>query len=660
MAGNYDTLFTLPVNLYAEGSPLVIAAGKLLKENATGRVLAQLKLQNISAKAVKAARVRFHELDTAGLSLGCVTEREYLDFLARQGEEFGQKIPALFTNPTARSFTVEITRVVFEDNSIWEGTEAAWEPLPAPVPLETALGDSELVKQYRFRFGDKAVCLPEARKDLWLCACGALHRNEVKACFRCGQGRDALLGCDLEKLNAEKEQRLAREREAQEAARIAEEKAAAEKRAAEEKAAEEKKAAAEARAKKIKKLLFIGIPAVILCVAAFLLTTKVLIPSSRYNKAVALMEAEQYEEAIVIFDALDGYKDSEQQIEAAKLGIAEREQEAANAAAYEAAEALLASGDYKAAREAFLELGEYRDSAQRAEEAQEQKNEADYQKALSLLNAGKYEEAIAAFDALGGYKDSASQSKKATDLFHEEQYQHALTLAEEGEYEKAIAAFKALGSYKDAKDQIQVTKDLMLANASVGDTVYFGSYEQDNNTANGKEDIEWLVLDKQNGRLLVISKYVLDCQKYWYGLKSITWAESSLRTWLNEEFFNQAFTEEEQKKIPTVTVSADWNPQYESSKYANPGNATQDKVYVLSVKEVQKYFGEKNSWTSESTNYAMARGMKSNYCAWWTRTPGDGSLYVSLVSNDLGIFYSGHYPNYEGIGVRPVIWITVG
>ena len=55
---------------------------------------------------------------------------------------------------------------------------------------------------------------------------------------------------------------------------------------------------------------------------------------------------------------------------------------------------------------------------------------------------------------------------------------------------------------------------LLLSNASVGSTVFFGSYEQDNDTANGKEDIEWIVLAKEGNKLLVISKYALDCQKY--------------------------------------------------------------------------------------------------------------------------------------------------
>lgn len=58
MSERYSKLFTLPPNLYSEGAPVVIAAGALLKDNETGKVLAQLKIQNISDKPIKAVTVK--------------------------------------------------------------------------------------------------------------------------------------------------------------------------------------------------------------------------------------------------------------------------------------------------------------------------------------------------------------------------------------------------------------------------------------------------------------------------------------------------------------------------------------------------------------------------------------------------------------------------
>ena len=58
MSSRYSRLFTLPGNLYTEGSPVLIAAGALLKDNNTDKVLAQLKFRNISNKAISSVKIR--------------------------------------------------------------------------------------------------------------------------------------------------------------------------------------------------------------------------------------------------------------------------------------------------------------------------------------------------------------------------------------------------------------------------------------------------------------------------------------------------------------------------------------------------------------------------------------------------------------------------
>lgn len=62
--------------------------------------------------------------------------------------------------------------------------------------------------------------------------------------------------------------------------------------------------------------------------------------------------------------------------------------------------------------------------------------------------------------------------------------------------------------------------------------------------------------------MLVISKYALDGQKYHSSYTDRSWAKSSLRLWLNEDFFNEAFNEEEQKRILSVTITNDDNETY--------------------------------------------------------------------------------------------------
>ena len=86
-----------------------------------------------------------------------------------------------------------------------------------------------------------------------------------------------------------------------------------------------------------------------------------------------------------------------------------------------------------------------------------------------------------------------------------------------------------------------------VADAKPGDIVIFGSYEQDNDESNGTEDIEWLVLDNTDGKLLVISKDILNYMRY--SETTTVWEYSDLRTWLNGEFYDLAFSDDEKSSI---------------------------------------------------------------------------------------------------------------
>lgn len=372
MSERYSKLSSLPENLYAEGAPVIVSAGNLLKDNQTGRVLAQLKIKNIAAKPLKAATVLIHPLDTTGTPMTGETEQKYLDLTAKTGEEFGQKTAVYLPDDSTRGLAVEVTQVVFSDNSTWEGSAAPWEPLPAGESLSSWLGDGELVKQYRIKFGESCEVYPREHKGLWLCACGAWNRDE--ACYVCGKKKTALLPPDLEALKAEKDARLAKEKAEREAKEAAD------------------KAAAEAKAKKTKKTLAILIPAVAVCVAA-LLIFKVFIPNSKYNKAVALLDAGQYDEAITAFEALNGYKDSADMIEEARC-----------TKIYDEAEKQFASGNYDASFSMFASIEPYRDSSSRMKEVTRAKEAAEmdalFQHADELITSGNYKDAAAVLDSL--------------------------------------------------------------------------------------------------------------------------------------------------------------------------------------------------------------------------------------------------------------------
>ena len=199
------------------------------------------------------------------------------------------------------------------------------------------------------------------------------------------------------------------------------------------------------------------------------------------------------------------------------------------------------------------------------------------------------------------------------------------------------------------------------------------NYEQDNNTSNGKEDIEWLVLEKKGDRIFVISKYALDCQQYHthifnydFSDVDVTWETCFLRKWLNGTFLNAAFTEAEQAMIPSVTVSADKNPKYNTE----PGNATQDQVFLLSIPEISKFFSDDSMKQCRGTPYCYAQGAfkdaQNGNCWWWLRSPGCASNCAVCVTDDGGIFtlgcdVDGKSLSKEGSpAVRPALWIELG
>ncbi len=195
-------------------------------------------------------------------------------------------------------------------------------------------------------------------------------------------------------------------------------------------------------------------------------------------------------------------------------------------------------------------------------------------------------------------------------------------------------------------------------NLKVGDVFKFGAYEQDNNTSNGKEPIEWQVLDKQGNKALLISKYALDCQKYNTSRTDVTWESCTLRQWLNNDFYNAAFDGSQQAAIATTTVTADKNPKYA----INPGRNTEDKVFLLSTNEAEKYFTSDGKRQCAGTAYAYAQGAykgDNGNCWWWLRSPGSRTRDAADVDTGGAVYYLGSNVSNSSDAVRPALWIDL-
>lgn len=361
-----------------------------------------------------------------------------------------------------------------------------------------------------------------------------------------------------------------------------------------ERKAEEHRIAAQIAAKKRKKALAIGIPTASVCIAFVIVLTTVIIPMQKYNKAMRLLDSNDYDSAYALLEEIGN-------------------------------DEAIASNKYD--------------------------------RAMKLIDSGSYDSAYALLEEIGN--DEAISSNK---------YDRAIALIDSGDYESAYTLLNKL-NYKDSEaKRLEIRPNyqkMLFSKATVGSTVFFGAYEQDNDTSNGKEDIEWLVLAKSGNKMLVISKYALDWQEYNTSYTSVTWETCSLRKWLNGTFINNAFSAEEQAMIPTVTVSADKNPDY----ITDPGNATQDKVFLLSITEANQYFTSDEARKCAPTDYAIAQGAYTSdiykaggrgTCWWWLRSPCD-TQYMAAYVNCLGVVYGYSYSVGVDYGaVRPALWIEFG
>ena len=195
-----------------------------------------------------------------------------------------------------------------------------------------------------------------------------------------------------------------------------------------------------------------------------------------------------------------------------------------------------------------------------------------------------------------------------------------------------------------------------------GDYFKFGSYYQENSTK--KTPIEWLVLKKSGTKVLLISRYALDCKKYHNKEVDITWENCDLRKWLNGEFLKNAFTATEQKKIAVTKLANDNNAKHGTFG----GNSTEDRVFCLSIAEAGSLFKDNESRKCVPTPYASGKGCyKSNTdyingrgcCIWWLRSPGCSQGIAAGVSTDGALRLCGSSVCRDDLAVRPALWVNL-
>ncbi len=189
------------------------------------------------------------------------------------------------------------------------------------------------------------------------------------------------------------------------------------------------------------------------------------------------------------------------------------------------------------------------------------------------------------------------------------------------------------------------------------------------------EPIKWQILDEKNGNALLLCDIAIDSQNYYTTANGNTrikdrgtvyennYEYSTIRSWLNDTFYDTTFSEY-QKKIISITSVVNSASSAGSDDGLYVCSNTKDAVFLLSYAEVEKYNLSTESGQRKSTDYAKSQGCLANTsdyngnCWWWLRSPFTRDSYYARY-----IYYNGEIydemVNYTYMGVVPSLWIKL-
>jgi hypothetical protein len=200
--------------------------------------------------------------------------------------------------------------------------------------------------------------------------------------------------------------------------------------------------------------------------------------------------------------------------------------------------------------------------------------------------------------------------------------------------------------------EIASNSNLDESSVQIGNIISFGTYEQDGDASNGAEPIEWKVLAIEDNKALLISKYVLDWKQYNEVDEEVNWSTCSLRTWLNSDFYTQAFNADESGKIEEISITEE-------------GIETMDNVFLLNKTELKRYFSTDDERISEPTEVVKNSANDTDNitfenkegCTYWICSGGTRDVAQYILPGGR-ISEQSDSVDYYG-GVRPAIWITI-
>ena len=189
------------------------------------------------------------------------------------------------------------------------------------------------------------------------------------------------------------------------------------------------------------------------------------------------------------------------------------------------------------------------------------------------------------------------------------------------------------------------------------DVIINGSkYHKTENNYFKYEPIKWRVLHYENSEAFLLADAILDSQPYHSEKEEIDWEKSSIRAWLNNEFINKAFSNEENKAINTVELI-----NKDNSKYGTQGGKnTSDKLFLLSVSEVDETEESKEyGFWDKKTRKCKNDNFSEETYFWWLRSPGNSSHDAAGVYYYGWVFGYGYDVQEPAGGIRPALYLNL-
>lgn len=275
--------------------------------------------------------------------------------------------------------------------------------------------------------------------------------------------------------------------------------------------------------------------------------------------------------------------------------------------------------------------------------------EGSYQYAMHCMQERSYTQARESFQSLNGYRDS---QQKAIDCQNYALYESALENLDQHPA-RAYRIMSGLQGFAPADEMLstpafQAAREASLA---VGETVELGSYPQEKTArpSGGEPEptpIEWIILARSGDRALLLSRYALEMRTFHQTKRPVTWADSTIRQWLNEAFLPATFTASEQALIDVTEVDS-----------SDGSAATQDRVFLLSGDEACLYLPSAGDRIASATDYVTGQYGSNRNCSWLLRRTGEPGSSVPCI--DASGTQRTVDAAFDPAGIRPALWVVL-